>query len=79
MKIVILADPLDNQYAGIHIYTKEMIRSVTALDRENEYILIREKKRDDFPKLRQMDWLPGPSFFYYFSLDHTQIKTRPRY
>lgn len=54
MRIVILADPLDNQYAGIHIYTKEMIRSVTALDKQNEYILIREKKSDEFPDLRQI-------------------------
>ncbi|MCB0806059.1 MAG: glycosyltransferase family 4 protein, partial [Bacteroidales bacterium] len=53
-RIVILADPLDNQYAGIHIYTREMIRSVTEPDRKNEYILIREKKSDDFPHLRQI-------------------------
>lgn len=54
MRIAILADPLDNQYAGIHIYTKELIRALIKVDKKNEYILIRQKKKDDFPELKQI-------------------------
>ena len=54
MRIAILADPLDNQYAGIHIYTREFIRAVIRVDKKNEYILIRQKKKDDFPGLKQI-------------------------
>lgn len=54
MRIAILADPLDNQYAGIHVYTKELIRALVKYDKENEYILIRQKNQDDFPGLKQV-------------------------
>ncbi|MCD4729563.1 MAG: glycosyltransferase family 4 protein [Bacteroidales bacterium] len=54
MRIAILADPLDNQYAGIHIYTKELIRALIHVDKANEYILIRQKRDNDFPELKQI-------------------------
>lgn len=44
MKIAILADPLDNQSAGVHTYTRELIQALVAYDQENEYLIIREKK-----------------------------------
>ncbi|MEZ4888881.1 MAG: glycosyltransferase family 1 protein [Chitinophagales bacterium] len=44
MKIAIIADPLDNQSAGIHTYVKQFINALVEHDKENEYILIREKK-----------------------------------
>ncbi len=53
MRIVILADPLDNQSAGIHIYTKEMVKALLKYDTQNEYILIRQKKKDDFSGVEQ--------------------------
>ena len=43
MKIAILADPLDNQRGGVHVYTRELISALTQLDSENEYLLVREK------------------------------------
>ncbi len=42
MKLVILADPLDNQNAGIHVYTREMINALVRKNREHEIIVIRE-------------------------------------
>ena len=54
MKIVILADPLDNQYAGIHVYTHEFIRALAAYDKQNEYILIRQKNDELLPESKQV-------------------------
>ncbi len=54
MRIAILADPLDNQYAGIHIYTKELISALLRVDKINEYVLIRQKRNDDFPEVKQI-------------------------
>ncbi len=47
-RIAFLADALDLQYAGIHIYTREMIKAVTELDRSNEYFIVRSKKGGEF-------------------------------
>lgn len=44
MKIAILADPIDNQKGGIHVFTRELVRVLLATDQENEYILVREKR-----------------------------------
>lgn len=49
MKIAILADPLDNQSAGVHTYTKQFIHSLIQNDTENKYLLIREKKDPNLP------------------------------
>jgi len=49
MKIAIIADPLDNQSAGVHTYTRQLVRSIAEFDTENEYILIREKKDPNLP------------------------------
>ncbi len=44
MKIAILADPLDNQNAGIHTFTKKLVNALIQYDELNEYVLIREKE-----------------------------------
>ena len=49
MRIVILADPLDNQTAGVHIFTREFIHALVKYDTDNEYILIREKRDESLP------------------------------
>ena len=54
MRIVILADPLDNQRAGIHYYTQNLIRELGQIDKEDEYYIIRRKKDDLFPAGRQI-------------------------
>lgn len=43
MKIAILADPLDTQSAGIHVYTRELIKALPKVDTKNEYLIIRAK------------------------------------
>jgi glycosyltransferase involved in cell wall biosynthesis len=54
MRVAIVADPLDNQSAGIHVYTSELVKALVRYDRDNEYILIRQKKGVDFPELKQV-------------------------
>lgn len=59
MRIAILADPLDNQTAGVHVYTREMIKALVLHGSgRHEYILIRSSPKDDFPSLQQVV-LPG--------------------
>jgi len=43
MKIAFIADALDFQYAGIHVYTREILKALVAVDKENEYIVVRGK------------------------------------
>ncbi len=47
MKIAIIADALDYQYAGIYYYTKSIINAIAAIDKENEYLIIRVKSEGD--------------------------------
>ena len=49
MKITILADPLDNQRGGVHVYTRELIQALVKLDTDNEYLLVREKSTPQVP------------------------------
>ena len=53
MRIVIIADPIDNQLAGVHTYTRELINALIKYDKQNEYILLRER-RDDSLDIRQI-------------------------
>lgn len=43
MKIAIIADALDYQYAGIYYYTKELINALVKIDKTNEYLIVRSK------------------------------------
>jgi glycosyltransferase involved in cell wall biosynthesis len=53
-KIVILGDPIDNQRAGIHVYTRELVRAMAEVNRQqDELILIREIDKQPFEGLRQ--------------------------
>lgn len=49
VRIAIIATPLDSQSAGIHTYVKQFINALVEHDKENEYILIREKKDGNIP------------------------------
>lgn len=49
MKIAILADPLDNQRAGVHVYVRELVRALIANPGPHEYLLIREKVDPELP------------------------------
>ena len=54
MRIAILADPLDNQNAGVHIYTRHMVRALLDANDGNEYILVRERRDDQYPGAEQI-------------------------
>jgi len=47
MKIAIIGDALDYQYAGIYYYTKELINALARIDKKNEYWVVREKSVGD--------------------------------
>jgi glycosyltransferase involved in cell wall biosynthesis len=56
MRIAILADPLDNQSAGVHVFVKQMIHALLRNDADNEYIIVRLKRDrqfDDYSNVRQ--------------------------
>ncbi|MBT4917107.1 glycosyltransferase family 4 protein [Candidatus Peregrinibacteria bacterium] len=40
MHIVVLADAVDNQNAGIHVYTKKLIENLLKIDKKNRYTFI---------------------------------------
>lgn len=48
-KIAIIADPLDNQHAGVHVFTKELINGIIELGQADRFLLIRQKKDPDLP------------------------------
>ncbi|GGG26117.1 hypothetical protein GCM10011344_28530 [Dokdonia pacifica] len=54
MKIAILADTLDNQNAGIHVYTKSLIKELLKRNDEHEYILVRQKKDNKLQHIKQI-------------------------
>jgi glycosyltransferase involved in cell wall biosynthesis len=54
MKIAILADALDNQNAGIHVYTKSLIKELLKRKDGNEYILVRQKKDNKLSQIQQI-------------------------
>lgn len=43
MHIIILADSIDTQYAGIHHYTKNLIKNLFKIDKKNTYTIIHAK------------------------------------
>lgn len=59
MKIAIIADPIDNQKGGIHVYTREVVKALLAYDKHNEYLLIREKYD---PELEGAEQIILPNF-----------------
>ncbi len=54
MRIAILADPIDNQNAGIHVFTKEMVDALIRTNPGHEIILIREKVDDTLQSVKQI-------------------------
>lgn len=54
MKVAVIADPLDNQNAGVHVYTREMVRSMISSNPGHELILIREKVDPELKGVRQI-------------------------
>ena len=54
MKIAFLGDALDLQYAGIHFYTKNIIQQTIALDKQNEYFILRPKAGNEYPNATEI-------------------------
>jgi glycosyltransferase involved in cell wall biosynthesis len=53
MTIAIIADPLDNQRAGVHVYVRELVKALIENPGDHQYILIREKVDPQLP-IRQV-------------------------
>ncbi len=54
MRIAFLADSLDKQYGGIHVYTKELLRALAEVDKENEYLVVRSESKNEFPGMEEI-------------------------
>jgi len=54
MRVAILADPLDNQNAGIHVYTREMVHALIRTNPGHELILVREKRDESLKGATQV-------------------------
>lgn len=54
MRIAILADPIDNQNAGIHVFTKEMVNALIRTNPGHEILLIREKVDENLKGVKQI-------------------------
>lgn len=54
MKIAIIADPLDNQTAGVHSYTKHLVSALIKHKDNHEIVVIREKKDPDLLGCQQI-------------------------
>jgi glycosyltransferase involved in cell wall biosynthesis len=78
MRIVIIADPLDNQKAGVHIYTRAVVMELSKNNRGHEIILIRHKKDNQWPNLKQIiipvSKIPGFASLRLFFIIPFQIR-----
>lgn len=54
MRIAILADPLDNQNAGVHVFTREMVDAMIRTNPGHKIILLREKKDPNLKGVEQI-------------------------
>lgn len=54
MKIAIIADPVDNQKGGIHVYTRELLSALAVHGRQHQYLVVREKDGPPFGHLEQI-------------------------
>ena len=53
MKIAIIADPLDNQSAGVHVFTRELIAALIRIGKADDLVLLRER-HDPELKIKQI-------------------------
>jgi glycosyltransferase involved in cell wall biosynthesis len=55
MRIAIIADSLDRQNAGVHVFTRSLVDELVSRDDGNEYILLRQRHDDALPdKVKQI-------------------------
>ena len=53
MKIAIIADALDTQQAGIHVYVKELLNAIYSLDCSHDIHIIRASENKNYPKWKE--------------------------
>ncbi len=71
MHIVVLADPIDNQRAGVHTYTRKLVENLLKIDQKNKYTFIHIRENDFFndknhyiiPKKRKLGYGTYRKFF----------------
>ncbi len=72
MTIAILADPLDNQTAGVHSYTKGMVEALIRYGQGYRLMLVRQRKDSSIPQgvqqlvVPNFPYLPGFASFRLF-------------
>jgi glycosyltransferase involved in cell wall biosynthesis len=54
MHIAIIADPIDNQKAGVYTYTKNLILELLKLSKSTKFTFIHEKENDFFEKIKEI-------------------------
>lgn len=54
MKIAFLADPLDTQYAGIHVFCKELLHAIDQLELDHDIHVIRPVEKSEFKNLKEV-------------------------
>ncbi|HKK88955.1 MAG TPA: glycosyltransferase family 1 protein [Saprospiraceae bacterium] len=58
-KIAIIADALDNQKAGVHVYLRGLLDALYQIAQDKHILLIREKQADDYPGWKQIALPPS--------------------
>jgi glycosyltransferase involved in cell wall biosynthesis len=53
-RIAILADALDLQYAGVHVYLRGLLSALLRLDSGHEYLLVRPRPGGEFQKAKEI-------------------------
>ena len=48
MRIAVLGDPIDQQSAGIHVFTREMVKAMIRCNPGHELFITRERNDDTF-------------------------------
>lgn len=82
MHIVFLADAIDNQNAGVHFYTSNLIRALLKLDKKNKYSFIHQKENAFFKNtnhhiLPSKKWLGYESFRKFHLIPKLLKKLKP--
>jgi len=54
MKIAFLADPLDTQYAGIHVFCKELLHALDEAESPHDIYVFRAEKSKEFKNLKEV-------------------------
>jgi len=65
MKVAIIADPIDNQKGGIHVYTRELVAALSRYGQQHEYLILRERVD---PELEGLEQIVLPNFRFGFGI-----------